>query len=238
MQEAVTSAESQRAASGGATPKPFQFFTSLVLEESLGLRAEKLSTLLKLLRTVPTSSVYYHTHHFLLRHHYLIHEPANDFAYWVRAILAEETLGELLASVDTMEYADLEDLRGALADTIERYLKDHPSAKMKFASPGEEFFFVKSIHVIMPTPHKVSTLAEFAQALQRVTVRSIYFHMFEARLRLKRPVNDFSKWLKEQLGLDALAASVARLNPYDHSLEDLRRRILEYINHALAQKVE
>lgn len=216
-------------------PKPFAFYTSLVLEESLGLRAEKLSTLVKLLRAVPAASIYHHTHHFLLQHHYLSPEPPNDLAYWAGEVLGERALGELLAGVDTMAYSSLEALREALVGTIERYLEEHPTAQLKFASAGQEFFFVKAITVVLPTPYAAATLAEFAEALQKVSIRSLYYHIFEARLRLGRGTNDFSCWIEEQLGLPKLAAEISAFDPYDQSLEVLRTRLLLRVRAALAQ---
>ena len=213
--------------------KPFRFCTSRVLQESTGLRAAKLPTLAKLIRTVPAASIYYHTHYFLLQHQYLTPEPTNDFAYWVREVLGEEPLGELLASIDTMEYSNLEDLRRVLGRTIEEYLASRPLARLKFVSSGEEFFFLKLVHVVLPTPHVVSTLEEFARALEQVSVGSLYFHMFDARLRLGRPTNDFSLWFDEQLGLKGFAEQVSRLDPYVHTLDALRTILLTLVRQEL-----
>ena len=213
--------------------RPFQFRTALVLQESTGLRAATLTTLAKLLRTVPDSCVYYHTHHFVLQHQYLTPEPTNDFAYWVREVFGDEPLGELLASIDIMEHASLQSLREALAGTIERYLEANAAAKLRFVSEGQEFFFIKSVHVIMPTPYLASTLADFARLLEHISVRSLYFHIFDARLRLGRTTNDFALWFAEQLGLKALAENVLHLDPYVHTLEALRDTLLSLIRQEL-----
>lgn len=205
---------------------PFRFFTSFVLEEATGLRAATLPQLVQLLREVPESCVYHHTHYFLLSHHYLTPEPTNDFAYWVTEVLREEALGELLASVDTMQYNSLTALREALVLTIERYLERAPLAKLRFVSEGEEFFFVKSIQVVMPTRVEVSTLEEFAGALRQVSLSSLYFHIFDARLRAGRALNDFSRWLSEQLGESDLAKEIAALDLYGHTLETLRSMLI------------
>ena len=219
--------------SAAAGPAPFRFYTSLVLPESTGLRASTLPTLAKLLRTVPASSVYHHTHYFLLQHHYLRPEPANDFAYWVTEVLGEARLGEWLASIDTMAYASLEALREVLARTIETYLDECPQSRLRFVSEGEEFFFLKAVHVIIPTPDTAATLLEFAQALERVSPSSLYFHMFEARLRLGQPTNDFATWFGDQLGLKELAAQVTQLDPYAHTLETLRATLLALLRQHL-----
>ena len=212
---------------------PFRFYTSFVLQKATGLRAATLPQLAALLRKVPDGCIYYHTHYFLLTHHYLTPEPPNDFAYWVTEVLGEERLGELLAGIDIMEHSTLQSLRDALAGTIEDYLTSTPAAHLRFASEGEEFFFVTSVHVVMPTPHQASTLAEFAEALSRVSIHSLYFHVFDARLRVGRPTNDFAIWLDEQLGLKELAENVATLDPYAHTLETLRSLVLSLVKHEL-----
>src|SRR4030043_2133367 len=87
--------------------EPFQFYTRLHLSELTGLRAANVSELLALIKTVPGSCIYHHTHRFLQQHQYLSPEPPNDFAYWVSEVLGEDELGEMLASIDTVQNATL-----------------------------------------------------------------------------------------------------------------------------------
>lgn len=208
---------------------PFRFYTSFVLQEPTGLRAATLSQLATLLKKVPEACIYHHTHYSLLSHHYLIPEPTNDFAYWVGEVLGEEALGERLASLDIMAHSSLDSLREALVRTVEDHLARTPAARFRFASDGEEFFFVKSVHVVMPTRHQACTLPEFARALSQVSIHSLYHHMFEARLRLGRKANDFSVWLGEQLELKELAEKVASLDPYGRTLEMLRSSLMSLV---------
>ena len=214
----------------------FRFKTSLMLQEATGLRAANLPELVGLLDQVPEACIYYHTHYFLLQHHFLIPEPTHDFAYWVGEVLGERPLGELLASVDTIQYADLKSLREALANTINDYLQAIPAAAMRFVSPGSEFFFTKSVYIIMPTAYTAGTLREFAEALQHISLHSLYFHIFDARLRLGRPANDFSVWF-EHMGLRELAEQMVSLDPYAHTLEALRSIVLSFVQHEL-QRLE
>ena len=220
----------------GPVIQPFQFRTSLILHEATGLRAATLPQLASLLRKVPEGCVYHHTHDFLLAHHYLTPEPAHDFAYWVTEVLGETALGEQLASIDLLEYHSLQDLREALAGAIEAYLQRTPSARMRFAAEGQEFFFVKAVHVVMPTAHTARTLEEFHAALGEVSTHALYFHMFDARLRVGRRTNDFALWLEEQLGLTELAEEVSRLDPYAHTLETLRARLRILIERAMGAR--
>ncbi|MBI3312621.1 MAG: hypothetical protein HYZ83_00110 [Candidatus Omnitrophica bacterium] len=204
----------------------FKFFTRLNLHELTGLKAKNLGELLALIRTVPGSVIYHHTHHYLQRHQLLSPEPPNDFAYWVTEVLQEQTLGEKLVSINTSDFNSIRELREKIASVIEAYLqeaKEEPRA----AHAGEEFHFIKSVSFIFPTPYAAHNLAEFVSVLEKVTVHSIYFHMFEAKLRLEKGKNDFSVWMETVLGEKELAKKIARLDPYTYTMESLRQRIIQ-----------
>jgi len=209
--------------------KPFEFFTRLNLTQLLGLKAVNLSELLQHIRNVPGSCIYHHTHRFLQQHIYLSPEPPNDFAYWVTETLGDEQLGEKLASIDTIQFDSIRSLRDKIASTIEQYLVQNPSAAHKFADDGEEFHMMASMSFILPTGLQAWTLAEFSAILKNINVDSIYFHMFESRLRLQRLSNDFSVWLGKDMGLPQLAADIAQLDPYTHTTEGLRKTLLQII---------
>ncbi len=214
--------------------EPFKFCTRLHLSELTGLRATTLSQLLALIKEVPGSCIYHHTHRFLQQHQYLSPEPPNDFAFWVTDILGEDELGERLVSIDTMQYSAIRDLREKIASTIENYLKDNPLAKLKFARAEEEFHFIKSVSFILPTNYIVYDLKGFAEVLRKITVDAIYFHIFEARLRLEKPTNDFSYWIENSLGDKELADKISGLDPYTRTLEDLRNKIIQMVERRTA----
>jgi hypothetical protein len=208
---------------------PFRFCTRLHLSELTGLRATTLGQLLTLIKEVPGSCIYHHTHRFLQQHQFLSPEPPNDFAYWVTDTLGEDELGERLVSIDTMQYSTIRDLRRKIASTIEDYLKNSPLAKFKFARSGEEFHFIKSISFVLPTSYVAYDLNEFAEVLKKITFDSIYFHIFEARLRLEKPTNDFAFWIENSLGDRKLANNISSFDPYTGTLEDLRNRIIQIV---------
>lgn len=214
-------------------PDPFQFSTALVLPESTGIRVVSIAQLLKRLRVMPDAVIYHHTHHFLREHQYLKPEPSNDFAYWVTEIMGERELGERLASIDTIRFSNLAALRNRLVEVIDQYDQAHPGFRPRVVSVDEAFYFIKAISVVLRTPYQARTLQEFADALQAVTIDSLYFHIFEARLRLQQGPNDFSRWL-EGIGESRLAAAVASLDPYTHTLEELRQTILRLVRERLA----
>jgi hypothetical protein len=205
-------------------PEPFHFYSELHLVKLLGLKAKNPAELLEHVKHVPTSSIYYHTHRFLQQHHYLTPEPPNDFAYWATNILSLDALGELLASIDIIHFTDMEALRKAFVKILAEYIE-----KGKFVvdcEPGAEFHFMSCVTVIMPTNYVAHTLEEFVDALSTVSISSLYFHVFEARLRLGGSENDFSRWFKG-IGMEQLAQEVSRLDPYTITLEGLRERIIK-----------
>ena len=213
--------------------EPFRFYTRLHLSELTGLRALNLSQLLSLVKQVPGSCIYHHTHKFLQQHQYLSPEPPNDFAYWVSKVLGEEELGEGLASIDTVQFSTIRLLRDKIVATIEDYLKNNMSAKLKFAGKGEEFHFIKSVSFVLPTNYIAYDLREFADIVKNITIDSIYFHIFESRLRLEKKTNDFSNWIETSIGDKKLSDKISRLDPYIHTLEDLRKTIIKIIEQKL-----
>ena len=214
--------------------EPFRFSTRLSLSELTGLKASNLNELLELTRQVPGGCIYHHTHRFLQQHQYLSPEPPNDFAYWVREILGEDDLGEMLAAIDTVQFSSIRDLREKINGTISHYLNENPSARKKFVKEGAEFHFIKSISFIIPTRYVAADLKEFVEILRMITIDAIYFHIFEAKLRLGKETNDFSMWIDQCMGDKELAQAIARLDPYTYAMEDLRKVIIRRIENKIS----
>lgn len=205
---------------------PFYFCTRLILRELTGKRARNLKELLKLIKRVPGSVIYNHTHQFLQQHIYLSPEPPNDFAYWVREFLKEDELAEQLTSIDTCEFVTIRGLRDAIAKTIQEHLAK-TKGPVRNVHEGSEFNFIKSCSFVIPTPYVANDLREFLECIQRISIYSIYFHIFEARLRLERGTNDFSFWLGTSLRETELAEEIAHLDPYTYTLEELRGELIK-----------
>jgi len=209
--------------------EPFRFYTRLHLTELTGLRASNIEQLLNLIREVPGSCIYHHAHRFLQQHQYLSPEPPNDFAYWITEILGEDELGERLASIDTIRFSNIRSLREKIIETINGHLENSPSSKLKFSREGEEFHFIKSVSFILPTNYVANDLKEFTDILKKITIDSIYFHIFEARLRIEKKTNDFSNWIENSVGDKKLADRISSLDPYTQTLEDLRKTLVRMI---------
>ena len=204
----------------GAT---FQFNTKFDQTLLLGKKARNVAELCDGVRTVPDASIYFHTHKFLQQHHYLSPEPPNDFAYWTTHVLNEATLGEQLSSVDIIQFHSITALRQRIADLIDGYLQ---SAYRSVDAPeGQEFYFMSTQTFVLATRYEARDLAEFAEALRHISIHSLYFHVFDATLRLAQGENDFSLWFRAQ-GKARLADALIGLDPYTYTLEGLRQALI------------
>jgi hypothetical protein len=207
--------------------EPFHFYGLALLRKMTGLKAKNLIELVGILKRVPDGVIYYHTHQFLQEHNYLIPEPPNDFAVWVADSLGDAVLGERLASVNPFSFNDLAGVREKLVNIIEEHLGQYPNRRE--AMEGNEFYFVKSARFVFPTPYIVYDLREFGGALRKVSLGSLYFHIFESRLGSAKGLNDFSIWLIESLGEEELGRVIARIDPYTYTLEGLRSLLIRLI---------
>jgi len=215
--------------------EPFYFYTRITQELLLGRKAKNIKELRSGIDTVPRQSIYHHTHRYLEQHQTLSPESPNDFSYWVTCNLGLRKLGEMIASIDIFRFPNLDDLRQAFIDVLDHYLASTP--QVRNCIPGEEFYFMSSRIFVLPTPLVAFTPAEFLDGLNNVTIHSLYYHMFEARLRLKRGDNDFSHWLRKA-GYARLAERISRIDPYTFTVQGLRKEIIRMVQAELSTREE
>lgn len=201
----------------------FQFYTPFQLIMLLGKKARNPVELLEHIKTVPDSSIYYHTHRFLRQHHYLSPEPTNDFAYWLTNVLNLKKLGESFAGVNMVSLKELAEIRSSFILLLENFLKG--AERLPDCPEGEEFHFMGCVTFLLPAPDTAHDLGQFAAALEKISIDSFYYHVFEARLQPGGGQNDFSTWL-ESIGETAAAQEIRRFDPYHFTLDGLRKKIL------------
>lgn len=209
-------------------PEPFHFHTERHLIVFTGLKARSLPELLRNLETAPGASIFHHTHSHYLSHNYEKPFVYNGFAGWVSHALQEKRLAEQLAAVDLFSFTSIRQLRDNLVGTVSQFLQSSPG-RLREAPPGDEFYFAKSKSFVMPTRYSARDLNEFRTVLPHLTTNSLYFHFFEARLRLEKASNDFSTWLYS-IGEAGVAAQIEALNPYDYTLDELKAELVELAN--------
>jgi hypothetical protein len=211
----------------------FSFIGCSEIQEILGKQAEDERQLAELLEEVPLDSVYFHTHSYFLRTRFIERTYPNDFAAWVGEQVRDHVLAERLSVVDPFDFQSLEALREELLSIIDDHLSS--MATVPRVGFGTSFYFNRSRILEVPTGLEARTLREFRDAISEVDVSAIYFHVFEAHLRLRREENDFSAWIRGSLKLPELADRMRDLNPYLGSLERLRSSLLTMCDDYLAK---
>jgi hypothetical protein len=216
-----------------ATDKSFDFRDAVRVLKATGKKAETLRELRGLIAKVSDESIFHHTYQYFSKGHIL--EYTNDFAQWAGESLEEGALAELLSNIDPYSFPTVEGLRGELLRVIDYYIEHFPETRN--VMPGDEFYFAETISFIFPVGVKAKNLAEFLMALKYIDAASIYYHFFEARMRLGQAVDDFSKWVDEVVGSKELAAKIQGIDPFMHNMEGIRGHLLKIIEDGLRQQM-
>jgi hypothetical protein len=206
---------------------PFYFYTSSSLVELTGEKADTLGELADLLKRCTGSAIFYHVFQSYRERHFAIEKFHSDFAQWISASLGEEPLAERLGALDVRDFTSIRELREAILQIIEAHLREHPQFRdHKGKTP---FFFCQSVSIIMPTKHVAWGLEDFCRIIENIGVRSIHYHLIEARLRLGIRTNDFSHWTRTSLNRERLAKRIEDIDIYLHTLEEIRGIILQNV---------
>jgi len=208
--------------------KVFQFSTSASLERLTGRKAHDLEGLMDLIKTCSDSSVFYHTFSAFLKLREAQVPYNSDFAIWVARSMNEMALAEKLMAVDFSEYKTVGSLRARLVDIIENHIRENPLCCKKIAN--EPFYLHDVMRVVYLTDKFAYDLRSFRDNLASVSIYCVYYHFFESRLDTQLESNDFSTWIGESLGMDALAEKIRRLDISAFTLEGLRSRIIRLID--------
>jgi hypothetical protein len=212
----------------GAMPmNPFYFYTSSNLVELTGEKADNLEELVALLRRCTGSAIFYHVFQSYRERHFAVEKYHSDFAQWISTSLNEEPLAERLGVLDVRDFTSIRSLRESMIKIIEDYLDQHPQSKDRQSKTP--FFFCQSVSVVMPTRHIAQGLEDFYQIIENIGIRSIHYHLIEARLRLGIHTNDFSHWFRDSLKKEKLAQRIEGIDIYLHTLEEIRKIILRYV---------
>jgi hypothetical protein len=213
--------------------EPFYFYTRQNLILLTGKKARNIKELLNGIKESGTASIYHHTHHYLEQYEFLTPEPPNDYAYWITNILQNRLLGEEIASLDIRQFTDLEQIKSRIINHIETSIELFPDLSTQNSPPGEEFHFKSVRTFVFPTKFTAHNLQDFADCLSKVSIYSIYYHVFESRLR--KGAADFSMWLEYSLNEKELAKEFNKIDPYTHTLANLRNSLISLVEKELKE---
>ncbi len=212
----------------------FEFRQCVSIIKSTGKRAKNLRELRDLITEISDECVFHHTYKYFLKEHIL--EYTNDFAHWAGESLEESVLAEQLSNIDPYDFKDIQDLRTKIISVIDRYLERFPEPREVI--PGEEFYFNETMTIIFPIGIRVKNLAEFLTAVRYIDTDSIYYHFFEARVRLGGGTDDFSRWIEDAFGKTNLVNRIRTIDPFMHSLEGIRSLIDQAVEEEVRNDME
>ncbi|OGW47153.1 MAG: hypothetical protein A2Y66_03405 [Nitrospirae bacterium RBG_13_41_22] len=214
--------------------EPFEFRQCISILKSTGKKAKDLRKLREIITLISDECIFHHTYQYFLKGHIL--EYTNDFAQWAGESLEERALSEHLSNIDPYDFKAINDLRNKLLEVIDNYLENFPEPRE--AMPGDEFYFNETVTFIFPIGIRVKNLAEFLTALKYVDVGAIYYHFFEARIRLGAGIDDFSRWIEVALGKKELVDKIRAIDPFMHTVEGIREHLAEAVEDEVKRGME
>jgi hypothetical protein len=214
--------------------KSFKFFQCVNILKTTGQKACSLRELRDLIATISEESIFHHMCEYFLKG--IIGEYTNDFAEWVAQNLEERALAEHLSNMDPYMFKTVQDVRIELLRIIDEYTKSFPEARRSFV--GDEFYFLETITLVFPVGIRARNLAEFLVAIRNIDHVSIYFHFYDARIRLGSGVDDFSKWIDEVLENKELADKIRSIDPFMHSIEGIREHIMNFVEESVSAEMK
>jgi hypothetical protein len=210
--------------------KPFRFRDAVRLNCPMGVSVATLREFRDIVEDVDPGVLHHHLREVPLRFTFTFWDYPNDFAIWAASALENRALAERLAVLDAFHERDLEVLRERVLDAIEVTLGEEGSTFP--VAPGQEFHFSSSVAVELDLGVEASNLPELIARLREVPATSLYYHLFEGRLRTPLGWDDISLWLLES-GHPAAAERLRDLDIYMASLESCRRVAIELLSRDL-----
>jgi hypothetical protein len=214
--------------------KSFIFTQCVKIIKATGKKAGDIHELRAIIAAISEESIFHHTCQYFLKEHML--EYTNDFAHWAGESLEESSLAEHLSNIDPYDYRNISDLRNELLRVIDDYNKRFPEPRK--AIPGDEFYFNQTITLTFPVGIRAQNLAEFLIGIRYIDAQSIYYHFYEARMRLRNGVDDFSLWMEQVLGKKELAGKIRAIDPFMHHIEGIRTYIITAVEEEVRNEME
>lgn len=214
--------------------KSFIFTQCVSIIKATGKKAADIHELRAIIAAISEESIFHHTCQYFLKEHIL--EYTNDFAHWAGESLEESSMAEHLSNIDPYDYRNISDLRNELLRVIDDYNKKFPGSRKAF--PGDEFYFNQTITLTFPVGIRAHNLAEFLLGIRYIDAQSIYYHFYEARMRLRNGVDDFSLWIEQALGKKELAEKIRAIDPFMHHIEGIRTYIITAVEEEVRNEME
>jgi hypothetical protein len=216
-----------------ATVEPFALFDCNLARCAVGKTCTNLRELLDLVRTASDATLEHHMMRCALDDHFELYEFPNDLARWCWDGLGDDVLGEQLGLIDPYQHASPATLRAALVNVVEERL--WTLDRVPWCRAGLELHLIESRLIAYDTGERFATLAALAEAMLRLPVRSLFYHVHEARRRTQGRTDDFSDWLEQYGAAPELVAQLRGVDFYFLNLKQLRVEFMDIFRQHLAE---
>ncbi len=205
--------------------EPFCVMDCSLIRCATGRACFNLRELLEAIRAAPDAVLEHHMMRCVLEDHFELYEFPNDLARWCWTALGDNVLGEQLSLVDPYQQPLMSALRAALVNMVEDRLWGLERAP--WCHPGLELHLIESRLIAYDTGERIVTPAALLEAIERMSPRSLFFHVHEARRRTAGHTDDFSLWL-EKAGVQAsLVTALREIDFFFLNLSQLRQALSE-----------
>ena len=205
--------------------EPFVVYDCSLVRRATGQWVSNLRELLVAVQHMDDLVLEHHMTRCPLDDWFMLEEFPNDLARWCWRDLKDRATGERLALIDPYRHPSHDSLRKEIIEIIEDRLWDVGQAAAS-CPPGMEFHLVGSQLVAYETGVRLETMAALAENLPRMSLRSLFYHVHDARRRSGGETDDFSTWL-EAAGADPqLVRGIRAIDFYFMNLRQLQATLM------------
>jgi hypothetical protein len=205
--------------------EPFAVFDCSLARCAIGQSCSNLRELLAALHGISDNVLEHHMLRCPLEDHFELYEFPNDLARWCWDALGDHVIGEQLGLVDPYRFKSTADLRTKLVEILEDRLWN--LERVPWCRPGLELHLMASRLVAYDTGQRIPTPVALAEAIPQMSLRSLFFHVYEARRRTDNATDDFSAWLEQHEANPSLVTRLRAIDFYFLNLSQLRREMMD-----------
>ena len=205
--------------------EPFVVYDCSLVMRATGQWVSNLRELLVAVQQMDSLVLQHHMTRCHLGDWFMLEEFPNDFARWCWRDLEDRAAGERLALVDPYRHLSHDALRKEIIEVLEDRLWAIGQAAPSCPA-GMEFHLVGSQLVAYETGVRLETMAALAENLPQMSLRSLYYHVHDARRRRGGENNDFSAWLESTAADERLVQNIREIDFYFMNLQQLRAALM------------
>ena len=203
--------------------RPFIFKSELWIPRYTGIKVYTVMEFIETLKIIDKFSIFYHMYINIFNYHNLPTFYTNSISFWFYKN-GYLLLAEKISIIDPLDYYDLDDLRNALVQTLEKNYDKDLDKKEKLTP----FYFIKAEREIIDCERIANTLDQFIEGIKKSSINSLFYHLITSRIENKTLVNDYSSWLLS-IGEAKKAEKINKLDLYIMNLYEVKKEIIKIL---------